>query len=129
VLNCAGALASAFTCEDGDAEAKAQLTAVAIAEAWVKVLTEINTFCNSKGQASACSLAESSISAMAAAQAQAFADAWAGTVGACGCLVDLSVAASAIAKVLVQVTLEVHKSVCVKGAVPWSASCHFSVFL
>lgn len=110
-------LAGLFTC-DGDGESSAKATAEAIAVAWAKVLTQVDTYCTSTGEASACGLTESSISAMARAQAKALADAWAGTIGECGCELKLEAAVQSVTDVLVEVTLAIHRGICVQGAAP-----------
>lgn len=84
--------------------------------AWAKVVTSIDAYCDSNGDASACGVGESSISAAARAQAKAFAEAWAGTLDSCDCELALEAAVQVVSEVLVEVTLHLQGEICVASA-------------
>ena len=114
------AFAGAFTCATDEAtlEAASSTFVRATAQAIAKAVIEIDQFCLSTERAGFCSLIEGSITAFAKAQAEAFAEAWAGTAFDCPCEVSATDISTSVVDVFAQATAEVSRTMCQFGAAP-----------
>ena len=108
---CAVAIAGTYLC--GAAESHSETAVEAVARAWVELLTTIDATCTKKGDASACALVNGTISDAAAAHTHAVAEGWAGTVGDCGCDLNVDDASESLGGVLVAATSRTLRNVCV----------------